>query len=47
MLVVNHFGGGMASLAAMVTASLIVYAVICSVVLLSRTIWRIAPREAS
>jgi putative MATE family efflux protein len=44
MLVVGYFGGGMASLAAMVTASLIAYAVVCSIVMLSRTIWRLRAR---
>jgi Na+-driven multidrug efflux pump len=43
MLVVGYFGGGMTSLAAMVTASLIAYAAVCSIVMLSRTIWRLGP----
>jgi putative MATE family efflux protein len=43
-LVVGQFGGGMASLAAMVTAALIGYAAICGIAMLSRTIWHIKPR---
>jgi putative MATE family efflux protein len=44
LVVVGHFGGGMASLATMVTISLVAYAAVCSVVLLSRSIWRLSPR---
>jgi len=44
MLVVGYFGGGMASLAAMVTASLIAYAAVCGIVMLSRSIWRLPAR---
>jgi len=47
MLVVGTLGGGMASLAAMVTASLIAYAAVCSIVMLSPTIWRITPRRGA
>jgi MATE family, multidrug efflux pump len=39
-LAVGHFGGGMAALSAMVTASLVAYAAICSIVMLSRSVWR-------
>jgi putative MATE family efflux protein len=41
MLVVGYLGGGMASLATMVTVSLVAYAAVCSVVMLSRSIWRL------
>ena len=44
LVVVGHFGGGMASLAAMVTVSLVAYAAVCSAVLLSRKIWRLPAR---
>ena len=40
-LAVTYFGAGMAGLAAMVTASLIAYAAICSVVMLSNSVWRV------
>jgi putative MATE family efflux protein len=43
-LAVGHFGGGMAALAGMVTASLIAYAAICSIVMLSRSVWRLDVR---
>ena len=43
-LAVGHFGGGMAALAAMVTASLIAYAAICSIVMLSRSVCRLEKR---
>jgi putative MATE family efflux protein len=43
-LAVGHFGGGMAALAAMVTASLIAYAAICSIVMLSGSVWRLEKR---
>lgn len=39
-LAVTYFGAGMAGLAAMVTASLIAYAAVCSVVMLSDSVWR-------
>jgi putative MATE family efflux protein len=39
-LAVASFGAGMAGLAAMVTASLIAYAVICALIMLSPAIWR-------
>jgi putative MATE family efflux protein len=38
-LAVTAFGAGMAGLAAMVTASLIAYAAVCSVVMLSDSVW--------
>jgi MATE family, multidrug efflux pump len=41
---VAHFGVGMAGLAAMVTASLAAYAVICAIVMLSPAIWRAEKR---
>jgi hypothetical protein len=41
MFVVGYLGGGMASLATMVTVSLVAYAAVCSVVMLSRSIWRL------
>jgi putative MATE family efflux protein len=37
---VGHFGAGMSALASMVTASLIAYAAICSIVMLSHSVWR-------
>jgi putative MATE family efflux protein len=40
-LAVAWFGAGMAGLAAMVTASLIGYVAICSVVMLSNSVWRV------
>jgi putative MATE family efflux protein len=40
-LAVGAFGAGMAGLAAMVTASLIAYAVVCSAVMLSDSVWRV------
>ena len=43
-LAVGHFGGGMAALAGMVTASLIAYAAICSIVMLSGSVWRLDAR---
>ena len=39
-LAVTYFGAGMAGLAAMVTASLVAYAAVCSVVMLSDSVWR-------
>jgi Na+-driven multidrug efflux pump len=44
-LAVGHFGAGMAALAGMVAASLIAYAAICSVVMLSRSLWRLDSRK--
>jgi uncharacterized membrane protein YkgB len=41
MLVVGYAGGGMTSLATMVTVSLVAYAAVCSIVMLSRSIWRL------
>jgi hypothetical protein len=40
-LAVGYFGAGMTGLAAMVTASLIAYAILCSVVMLSNSVWRV------
>jgi Na+-driven multidrug efflux pump len=37
---VGHFGAGMAGLAAMVTLSLVVYAAVCAIVMLSPSVWR-------
>lgn len=42
--VVSRLHGGMAMLASMVTLSLIGYVAICSIVLWSRSIWRLPPR---
>jgi putative MATE family efflux protein len=39
-IAVAYFGAGMAGLAAMVTASLVGYVAICSVVMLSNSVWR-------
>ena len=39
-LAVSYFGGGMAALAAMVCASLVSYALICLIVMGSKTVWR-------
>src|SRR5262249_42142925 len=39
-IAVTTFGAGMAGLAAMVTVSLIAYAAICSMIMLSRNVWR-------
>ena len=41
---VSYFGAGMLGLAAMVTASLIAYAAICTVVMLSDSVWKPEPR---
>jgi Na+-driven multidrug efflux pump len=43
-IAVSYFGVGMLGLAVMVTASLIAYAAICTVVLLSDSIWKAEPR---
>ncbi len=43
-LAVVYFGAGMAGLAAMVTASLIGYVAVCSVVMLSNSVWRVKPK---
>ena len=40
-LAVTTFGAGMAGLAAMVTVSLVAYAAVCSVVMLSDSVWRV------
>ena len=39
-LAVSYFGGGMTALAAMVCASLVSYALICLIVMGSKTVWR-------
>jgi Na+-driven multidrug efflux pump len=39
-LSVSYFGGGMTALAAMVCASLVSYALICMIVMGSKTVWR-------
>ncbi|MGA7804884.1 MATE family efflux transporter [Bradyrhizobium sp.] len=38
-IAVGRYGAGMAALAAMVTASLVAYAAICSIVMLSHSVW--------
>jgi Na+-driven multidrug efflux pump len=43
-IAVASFGAGMTGLAAMVTASLIAYAVICALIMLSPTVWRAEKR---
>jgi putative MATE family efflux protein len=43
-IAVSYFGAGMLGLAAMVTASLIVYAAICAVVITSDSVWKPEPR---
>jgi hypothetical protein len=43
-LAVGLFGARMAALAGMVAASLVAYAAICSVVMLSRSLWRLDSR---
>jgi MATE family, multidrug efflux pump len=43
-LAVGRFGAGMAALAAMVTTSLVAYAAICSIVMLSHSVWRVDRR---
>jgi putative MATE family efflux protein len=43
-IAVSYFGAGMLELAAMVTASIIAYAAICTVVLLSDSVWKAEPR---
>jgi len=40
-LAVTGFGAGMAGLATMVTASLVAYAAVCTVVMLSDSVWRV------
>jgi Na+-driven multidrug efflux pump len=44
-LAVTAFGVGMAGLAAMVTASLIGYVAVCSVVMLSNSVWRVKAKS--
>lgn len=39
-IAVGHFGAGMATLASMVAASLVAYAAICSIAMLSNKVWR-------
>ncbi|HSZ98152.1 MAG TPA: MATE family efflux transporter, partial [Bradyrhizobium sp.] len=43
-IAVSYFGAGMLGLAAMITASLIAYAAICTVVMLSDSVWKPEPR---
>jgi len=43
-IAVSYFGVGMLGLAVMVTASLIAYAIICTLVLLSDSVWKAEPR---
>jgi Na+-driven multidrug efflux pump len=43
-IAVTSFGAGMTGLAAMVTASLVAYAAICAMIMLSPSIWRAEPR---
>ena len=43
-IAVSYFGAGMLGLAAMVTASLIAYAAICTAVMLSDSVWKSEPR---
>jgi putative MATE family efflux protein len=43
-IAVSYFGAGMLELAALVTASILAYAAICAVVLLSDSIWKPEPR---
>jgi hypothetical protein len=38
-IAVGYYGAGMASLAAMVSASLVAYAAICSIAMLSHKVW--------
>jgi hypothetical protein len=38
-IAVGHFGAGMATLASMVSASLVAYAAICSIAMLSSRVW--------
>ncbi len=40
-LAVSHFGGGMQSVAVMVCASLVSYALICGVAMASGAVWRL------
>ena len=39
-IAVGQFGGGMATLASMVAASLVAYAAICAMAMLSGSVWR-------
>jgi Na+-driven multidrug efflux pump len=43
-IAVSYFGAGMLELAAMVTASIIAYAAICTVLMLSDSVWKAEPR---
>jgi putative MATE family efflux protein len=43
-IAVTYFGAGMSVLAAMVTASLIAYAALCTIVMLSDSVWKAEPR---
>jgi Na+-driven multidrug efflux pump len=44
-LAVTAFGAGMTGLSVMVTASLIAYAAVCSVVMLSNAVWRVKAKR--
>src|SRR5579863_2764768 len=43
-IAVSYFGAGMLELAAMVTASILAYAAICTVLMLSDSVWKAEPR---
>jgi len=43
-IAVTYFGAGMAGLAALVTASLIAYAALCTIVMLSDSVWKAETR---
>jgi Na+-driven multidrug efflux pump len=43
-IAVSYFGAGMLGLAAMVTASMTAYAAICTIVMLSDSVWKTEPR---
>lgn len=43
-IAVSYFGAGMTGLAAMVAASLITYAALCTIIMLSEAVWKTEPR---
>jgi Na+-driven multidrug efflux pump len=43
-IAVSYFGAGMFGLAAMVAASLIAYAALCTIIMLSDSVWKAEPR---
>ncbi|WP_414644643.1 MATE family efflux transporter [Bradyrhizobium sp.] len=45
-IAVSYFGASMPGLAALVAASLVAYAVLCTIILLSDAVWKAEPREA-